>query len=155
MRIHTAILLAGLLAGSSPAVVSAQDYQAQLWDASISGDTVAIAKALDAGAKIDELDTRTNLNGRRALNWAAYNNRGPAVRLLIARGASLNLTNISGFTPVHHAAEAGSVDALNILIAAGADLTIPNGQGRLPIDTARNQNHVDVIRILEAAEKKP
>ena len=155
MRTQAVLLLAGLLAGSLPSTVRAQDYQAQLWDASISGDTVAIAQALDKGAKIDLLDTRTNQNGRRALNWAAFNNRGPAVRLLIARGASLNLTNISGFTPVHHAAEAGAVDALNILIAAGADLNIPNGRGMLPIDTARSQNHVDAIRILEAAEKKP
>lgn len=155
MRTQTALLLAGLLAGALPSVAHSQDYQAQLWDASISGDTVAIAKALDAGAKIDELDTRTNRNGRRALNWAAYNDRGPAVRLLIARGASLNLTNISGFTPVHHAAEAGAVDALKILIAAGADLTIPNAQGNLPIDTARAQNHVEAIQILEAAGKKP
>jgi len=155
MRTQTVLLLAGLLAGSLPSIVHAQDSQAQLWDASISGDTVAIAKALDAGAKIDELDTRTNRNGRRALNWAAYNDRGPAVRLLIARGASLNLTNITGFTPVHHAAEAGAVDALKILIAAGADLTIPNAQGNLPIDTARAQNHVEAIQILEAAGKKP
>jgi ankyrin repeat protein len=155
MRTQTVFLLAGLLAGALPSVAHAQDFQAQLWDASISGDTVAIAQALDAGAKIDLLDTRTNPNGRRALNWAAYNNRGPAVRLLIARGASLNLTNVTGFTPVHHAAEAGAVDALNILIAAGADLTIPNEQGRLPIDTARARSNVDAIRILEAAEKKP
>ena len=155
MKTRTVLLLAGLLAGTLPSTALAQDYQAQLWDASISGDTVAMAKALDAGAKIDLLDTRTNQNGRRALNWAAFNNRGPAVRLLLARGASLNLTNISGFTPVHHAAEAGAVDALNILIAAGADLTIPNAQGRLPIDTARALEHVDAIRILEAAGKKP
>ena len=155
MRTLTVILLAGLLGGALPSAAQAQDFQAQLWDASISGDTVAIAQALDGGAKIDLLDTRTNQNGRRALNWAAFNNRGPAVRLLLARGASLNLTNISGFTPVHHAAEAGAVDALNILIAAGADLTIPNAQGRLPIDTARALEHVDAIRILEAAGKKP
>lgn len=156
METRTAILLAGLLAGtlaSSPA--HAQDYQAQLWDASISGDTVAIAQALDGGAKIDLLDTRSNPNGRRALNWAAYNNRGPAIKLLIARGAGLNLTNLSGFTPVHHAAEAGATDALNILIAAGADLTIPNARGSLPLDTARAQGHAEAVVLLEAASKKP
>ena len=153
MEIRTAILLAGLLATSSAA--QAQDYQAQLWDASISGDTVAIAQALDAGAKVDLLDTRTNPNGRRALNWAAYNNRGPAIKLLLARGAGLNLTNLSGFTPVHHAAEAGATDALNILIAAGADLTIPNARGSLPLDTARAQGHSEAVLLLEAASKKP
>jgi ankyrin repeat protein len=156
MEMRTAVLLAGLLAGSlASSTAHAQNYQAQLWDASISGDTVAIAKALDAGAKIDSLDTRTNPNGRRALNWAAYNNRGPALKLLIARGASLNLTNNTGFTPVHHSAEAGATEALEILMAAGADLTIPNGQGALPLDTARNRGHVRAVQVLEAASKKP
>lgn len=148
----TAFLIAGLLAGAASAA-NAQDYQAQLWDASISGDTVALAQALDAGAKVDSLDTRTNRNGRRALNWAAYNNRGPALRLLIARGANINLTNNTGFTPVHHAAEAGAADALRILLAAGADITIANGQGLLPLDTARGHGHVDAVQILEAASK--
>jgi ankyrin repeat protein len=153
---RTAILLAGLVAGTftaSPA--HAQDYQAQLWDASISGDTVAIAQALDAGAKIDSLDTRRNPNGRRALNWAAYNDRGPAVRLLIARGASLNLTNVTGFTPVHHAAEAGATETLTILLQAGADITIANNQGLLPLDTARARGHANAIQLLEAGAKKP
>ena len=149
------ILLAGFLSAGLLAPMHAQDNQAKLWDASISGDTVAIAQALDAGARIDSLDTRRNPNGRRALNWAAFNNRGPALRLLIARGASLNLTNNTGFTPVHHAAEAGAADALAILIEAGADITIANNQGLLPVDTARGRNHAQAIQLLEAASKKP
>lgn len=156
MGTRTATLLAGLLIGSltaSPA--NAQDFQAQLWDASISGDTMAIAKALDGGARIDSLDTRTNRNGRRALNWAAFNDRGPALKLLIARGASLNLANNTGFTPVHHAAEAGAAEAMSILLAAGADITIANVAGMLPIDTARGQGHVAVVALLEAPPKKP
>lgn len=153
---RTAILLAAVLAGTlNVSAVQAQDIQAQLWDASISGDTVAIAQALDGGAKIDSLDTRRNPNGRRALNWAAFNNRVPAVKLLIARGASLDLTNITGFTPAHHAAESGSLEALTVLIEAGADISIPNGRGLQPLDTARANGHTTVIQLLESAAKKP
>lgn len=156
MGTRTALLLAGMLAGSFTASsASAQDFQAQLWDASISGDTVAIAQALDGGAKIDSLDTRTNRNGRRALNWAAYNNRGPALKLLIARGANLNLSNNTGFTPVHHAAEAGAADATSILLAAGADITIANAAGMLPVDTARERGNAAVVALLEAPSTKP
>jgi ankyrin repeat protein len=151
----SAILLAGILAGAIvPA--QAQDHQATLWDASISGDTLAIARALDAGARIDSLDTRRNPNGRRALNWAAFNNRGPAVRLLVARGAGLNLTNNTGFTAVHHAAEGDAAEVLAILIDAGADISIPNRQGLLPLDTARGRGYVQIVRLLEAAAaRKP
>ena len=156
MMKRAAILLAAVLSGSFTAsAAQAQDHQVQLWDAAISGDTLAIAQALDSGARIDSLDTRRNPNGRRALNWAAYNNRVPAVRLLIARGASLNLTNKTGFTPVHHAAEAGAVEALSVLLEAGADFTIPNGQGMLPLDTARGNGHTSAVQLLENAAKKP
>ena len=151
----SAILLAGILAGALTTTSHAQDTQAQLWDASISGDTVAIAQALDAGARIDSLDTRRNPNGRRALNWAAFNNRVPALRILIARGVNLNLANNTGFTAVHHAAEAGAVEALSMLLEAGADITIANNQGLLPLDTARGRGHVQAAQLLEAASKKP
>jgi ankyrin repeat protein len=149
--VRQTVLALALVAGLSVSKAAAQDSQAQLWDASISGDTVAIAQALDAGAKIDSLDTRRSVNGRRALNWAAYNNRGPAVRLLLARGAGINLTNLTGFTPVHHAAEAGALETLEILLKAGADLNIPNGQGVYPVDTARARGNVQVVQRLEAA----
>ena len=155
IRTSAILLVASCLTGGFTHYAYAQDHQAQLWDASISGDTIAIAQALDAGARVDSLDTRRNPNGRRALNWAAYNNRGPAVRLLIARGASLNLTNNTGFTPVHHAAEAGALETLAILIEAGADITIANGQGSLPLDTANGRGHTQAAQMLIAASKKP
>ncbi len=146
------LILAGLLFGSGPA--QAQDAQSRLWDAAISGDTVSIAAALDDGAKIDSLDTRRTQNGRRALNWAAWNNRVPAIRLLLARGADINAINRTGFSAVHHAAEAGSTDALRFLLEAGADLTIPNAEGAYPIDTARAHGNLAAIEILEAAGRK-
>lgn len=124
------------------------DAQTKLVAASISGDTVVIAQALAAGARIDSL-----AGGRRPLNWAAINNRGAAVRVLIARGAGLNLRNATGFTPLHHAAEAGALDALTILIAAGADHTIANARGVLPVETARTRGFQAAVRVLEAAKK--
>jgi ankyrin repeat protein len=154
MRART-VLFAGFLAALLPvSAAHAQDPQSRLWDAAIAGDTAAIGQALAAGASIDSLDTRLNPNGRRALNWAAYHNRGPAVELLIARGAGLNLTNNTGFTPVHHAAEAGATDALRILLAAGADITVPNNHGMLPLDTARDRGHLAATQLLEAATRK-
>jgi ankyrin repeat protein len=147
----TTFLLAGIAA--TPAL--AQDPQAKLWDASIAGDTAAISQALAAGAKVDSLDTRTNRNGRMPLNWAAFNNRVDAVRLLLAKGAPINGINRTGFTPLHHAAEAGALEALKVLLEAGADASIPNLQGNLPIDTARAQGHAHAVQVLEGAAKKP
>lgn len=158
-RIHAVLLngrvferaaLDSLLAGVETAV--RPDRQTRLWVAAVNGDTVAIAEALAAGANIDSLDPQGN---RRPLNYAAFNNRGPALRLLITRGARLNLANRTGFTPVHHAAEAGAHDALAILLAAGADITVASAQGRRPLDTARARGDSAAIRLLEAAAKQP
>lgn len=61
--------------------------QTSLWIAAVSGDTVAITAALNAGAKIDSMDGQGN---RRALKYAAIGNHVAAVRLLMTRGATVN-----------------------------------------------------------------
>jgi ankyrin repeat protein len=124
-----------------------------LWDAAIAGDTAALAAALKDGAKIEGLDQRTSQNGRRALNWAAINNRPAAIRLLLAHGAQLEATNLTGFTALHHAAEYGSVDAARVLLAAGADPKHTNFEGMTPLARARQEGHREVAELLEAAER--
>lgn len=124
--------------------------RAQLWDAAIQGDTVALAAALQYGAAIDSLDTRRNPNGRRALNWAAWYNHPVAIRFLIARGAEVNIANWTGFTPLHHAAEHGSLEAARVLLALGADRTLRNEMGQRPIDVARERGHPEVAALLDS-----
>src|SRR5882672_12501144 len=132
---------------------SAQTPQTRLWDALIAGDTTALAGALKHGARIDSLDRRTSQNGRRALNWAAINNRADAIRFLLAHGAPIEATNLTGFTALHHAAEYGSLDAARVLLAAGADPKHTNLDGVTPLARARQEGHLDVAELLEAAER--
>jgi hypothetical protein len=130
----------------------APNAQMRLWIAAVSGDTAAIVSALDAGAAIDSIDGQGN---RRALNYAAIGDHVSAIKILIRRGATVNLTNRTGFTPLHHAAEAGALDALGVLLASGADANIPSAQGARPIDTARRRGDQAAIKLLEAPSKKP
>jgi len=130
-----------------------QTPQTRLWDAAISGDTSALAAALKDGAQIEGLDRRTSQNGRRALNWAAINNRVDAIRFLLAHGASIEATNFTGFTALHHAAEYGSLDATRMLLAAGADPKHTNLDGVTPLARARQEGFVEVAALLEAAER--
>ena len=145
------VLAATLLA--APSSLQAQDAQTRLWDAAISGDTVMIGQALAAGAQIDSLDTRQNANGRRALNWAALGNRVDAIRFLLRRGASIDMTNRTGFTPLHHAAEAGSLEAAEVLLAAGADAARLNVAGMSAADIARAREHPDIAAKIDAARR--
>src|SRR4051812_46593973 len=136
-----------ILAAALPIVAIAQTPQTRFWDASIAGDTVALASALKEGAKVDSLDVRRSSNGRRALNWAAINNRVDAIRFLLAHGAPIEATNHTGFTALHHAAEAGSVDATRVLLAAGADPKHTNLEGETPLARARRDGHLDVAEL--------
>lgn len=151
-RLLTVFMLAAPIsvAAQSPGL-SPQD---RFWNAAIAGDTVALAKALTDGANVDSLDTRTARNGRRALNWAALNNRADAIRWLLAHGATIEATNLTGFTALHHAAEAGAVDATRVLLEAGADPKHTNYDGVTPLARARADGNLDVAELLEAAERK-
>ena len=140
------------LAGAAP--LPAQDAQSRLWDSAISGDTVSLLQALAAGAKVDSLDVRRNRNGRRALNWAAFNNRVPAIRILAAHGAPVNATNLTGFTPLHHAAESGSMEAALALLAVGADPGRLTGDGELPADVARRNGFTALADSIDAAARR-
>jgi ankyrin repeat protein len=133
--------------------LQAQDPQAQLWDATMAGDTAAMRKALAAGAKVDSLDLRRSRNGRRALNWAALNNQVPAIKLLLAAGAAIDTANLTGFTALHHAAEVGALDAARALLAAGANPRKLNGDGYTPSQVARERGHAQVAELLDAAER--
>ena len=150
MRAGYLLAVAGL-ALLTPAVALGQagTAQARLWDGAIEGDTVQMATALRDGALIDSLDTRSNPNGRRALNWAAWYNHVSAVRFLLAHGATIEARNNTGYTALHHAAEAGSVEALNALLDAGANPRAANNDGRLPAETARERGHQAAAIILE------
>lgn len=149
-RVHDRASLDAMLAGvEAVARPSAQD---RLWAASIAGDTVMIASALAAGAVIDSLDPNGN---RRPLNYAAINDRVPALRLLLARGAPINLPNRTGFTPLHHAAEGGAHHALRFLLEAGADQEARTAQGMTALHIARAREDVVAVALLEGAARRP
>jgi ankyrin repeat protein len=146
------ILFSLVLAGVNTFPVAAQTVasQDQLWDAAKTGDTTALSAALGRGARIDSLDTRTNRNGRLALNWAAWFDHPEAIRFLVRRGANINLANLTGFTPLHHAAENGSLAATRALVALGADRKLVNADGLRAVDVARERGRLEVASLLDS-----
>src|SRR5207247_1572578 len=97
--------------------------QSAFWDAVIAGNITQAIVLIGAGADINGLDTRSNSNGRRPLNWAAIRNDTAMIAALLDAGADINWANLTGFTPLHHAAEAGSKEAATLLIGRGANLS--------------------------------
>lgn len=146
--------LALLTVQAVPSSAQAAGAQEQLWDAAQSGDTTAVLAAIARGARVDSLDTRTAANGRRALNWAALGDHPAVIRILVKRGAQINLANVTGFTPLHHAAEAGSLAAARALIALGADPKLTNAGGLRAVDVATMRDKLAVAALLDSLPNK-
>jgi CubicO group peptidase (beta-lactamase class C family) len=128
--------------------------QADLWDAAGDGDDAAVEAALQAGADVDALDTRSSRNGRRALNWAAIDDHPGTIRLLLKHGAAIDAANLTGFTALHHAAESGADDAARALLAAGANASLRNAAGETAADVARRKGHETLARMIEATPRR-
>lgn len=123
-------------------------------DAVLMGDEPSLAFLIQAGADVEELDTRTEIagrNGRRPLNWAALADRPLMIRLLLDAGANIDLANRSGFTPLHHAAEAGATAAVKLLLERGADALLKTARGQTALEVALRRSARPVIELLETA----
>jgi len=93
--------------------------QITLWDVVIAGNVTEAIISIKAGADVNGLDTGTNPNERRPLDWAGIRNDAAMIRALLDAGANINSTNRTGFTPLHHTAVAGSEEAATLLITNG------------------------------------
>jgi DNA-binding winged helix-turn-helix (wHTH) protein len=150
----TAVRSTGESARSTPSVPLISPGQSAFWDAVIEGNVTQAIVSIRAGADINGLDTRSNLNGRRPLNWAAIRNDTAMIAALLDAGADINSANLTGFTPLHHAAEAGSKEAVTLLIAKGANLSLRNRYGQTPEQTANAANHAEIAEMLREAMRR-
>lgn len=130
-----------------PKKVSKQ--QEDLWDACILGDFKKAKESIARGADINALDTRTNISGRRPLNWAAFYGHNKIVKLLLNNGAAIDAQNKSGYTAIHHAVENNQVKTVMLLIRAKADISIVNNQGENPRDFALRLKNSAIFKLLK------
>ena len=113
-----------------------------------------ITASLDAGANVNHLDRDSGYTPLTlAIQDPHYNlTMLPIIRLLIARGAKVNMTNTHGDTPLHNAAAQNNIPAIDALLEAGADVRAPNRYGRTPREVARRQFAPEAETRLAAAE---
>jgi class 3 adenylate cyclase/ankyrin repeat protein len=139
----------GTAGGSAPPTQSAlrptvpvfPPQQIALWNAVVSGNVTDAIASIKAGADVNGLDTRNDVNGRRPLDYAAKRNDKAMIAALLDAGANINLSNRLGFTPLHHAAMAGSSEAAALLVAKGANLFLRNTYEQTPEQTAMAFRH--------------
>lgn len=94
-----------------------------------AGDAAGVAKAIEAGEKLDA----SSRGGMTALHWSAMSGNVEIVELLLEKGADLNAGNKIGKTPVAIAAEAGELEVLEMLIAQGGEVDSIDEIGGTPL----------------------
>ncbi len=117
----------------------------QLVEAAQQGDLARARKALQAGADVDA--TYRNLT---ALWWACQEGHFEIVKLLVSRGAKVNVQDEDGFTPLQQAVGDNHPDLVSFLIESGAELDSrahADGNGT-PLHTACAYGHTECARVL-------
>jgi len=120
-----------------------------LYLAVIGGSASVISTLLDAGADVDEtcLEDCARMS---PLHRAAIDNKIDILRLLISRGANVDVIDLKEKTPLHYAAEAGNADIVRILLRNGAYIDRLAAYWIAPLYLAVQHGHVDVVEILTA-----
>jgi ankyrin repeat protein len=72
----------------------------------------------------------------------------PAIELLVARGAALDLRDERGTTALALAAEMGFHEAVEVLLEAGADPNSRDLSGVTPLDIAEEHGAHDIAALL-------
>lgn len=142
-----------LLAHRAPAAAAPLDDDSTLHQAAAHGHLDIVAALLDAGADPDHIGKRFDdpwpTDGRNAL-FAAIQRRDVAiVRLLLARGASVNLVSARQRCPLDIAIESGDAEVIALLEQAGARRV---GDDLLDLPNAVEAGAADRVRALAAVE---
>ncbi len=114
------------------------------WSAAKANDTAELTRLLDAGAELNERDTR----GYSPLMLAAYSGSQEAFELLLARGADPDSADGAGNTVLMGAAFKGHLEMVKQLVAAGANVYTRNRAGLDALNFASQFGRNDVAAFL-------
>jgi CDP-diacylglycerol--serine O-phosphatidyltransferase len=113
-------------------------------DAVEEGNLAGLARMLNT----TPIDTVVAPGGRTLLVFAVEESNLPAVELLVARGAALDLRDEHGSTALAIAVEIGFEEAVETLMSAGADPNLHDTSGMTPLDIADEHGAHDIAAIL-------
>jgi uncharacterized protein len=119
-----------------------------VFDAAAAGDVDRLTELLDGDP---ELVGAWSEDGYTPLHFAAFFDRGKAVRLLLDRGADVSAVsrNDMQVQPLHSAVAANSRDVAAALLTAGADPNARQQGGFTPLMAAEeNEKEGDMVRLL-------
>ncbi len=119
-----------------------------VFDAAAAGDVDRLTELLDGDG---DLVNAYSEDGYTPLHFAAYFSRGPAVRLLLDRGADVNAVskNDMEVQPLHSAVAAKAREVVAALLLAGADVNARQHGGFTPLMAAEEHDDEEMVRLLQ------
>ncbi|MHA0856524.1 ankyrin repeat domain-containing protein [Paenibacillus sp. CMAA1364] len=116
----------------------------ELFAAVKQGDKDRVTNLLLDGADIDA----TDYIGRTSAMIAVHTKQLDLFRLLLEKGANINIRDNRMDNPILYAGAEGMLDFVKVAIAAGADTSILNRFGGTALIPASDRGHVDIVEEL-------
>ena len=116
-----------------------------LYRAALIGDTKNLKPVLSFGGNPDISDGQFN---RTALHVAALNNNTEFAKLLLERGAEIDVRDESNKTPLHAAAFNNSTEAAKLLLERGAKIEAKDVSNNTPLHHAAFKNSTEAVKLL-------
>ena len=116
------------------------------------GDAHAVAAWLDEGGGVDARCAERI--GDTLLMSAAYGGQEAMVRMLLQRGASVNLQNSFGGTALMFAASKGHTTIVQALLDAKADALLQDNDGWTALMFAEQRKHTATAQLLRQHAKR-
>lgn len=111
---------------ASPPNDEESDIAVILFQGCKCGDVAKIREALDNDPDIINERDSSDAYARAGLHYASQYGHLNACRLLLSRGADMNVKNINGNTPLFYACKSGNYDICELLISRGASVNEKN-----------------------------
>ncbi|KAL3116325.1 hypothetical protein niasHT_002408 [Heterodera trifolii] len=122
-----------------------------LWSAFLRQHTEIVDLLLEKGADPNEpvADQVNNINTNMTPLFLAVRHANlPLCRVLVARGANVDLGTDFATTPLMIACRRSQTEIVTFLVENGANINLQNGDGATALMYACNKGNVDIVRLL-------
>ena len=119
-----------------------------IWKAVHEGQGASVAKLLDGGVSVEY-----EHNGVRMLQLAIEVDNLEVVRLLLERGAAVDVPDLRGWTALHSAAWSGNVETILLVLQKTENKEAKDHQGWTPLDLAAFYKHHGITKLLDPEDK--